>query len=90
MAGLQTDSAIVVGLAEAKRDEFEHEKARGSQEIASSTEDDKLDEDLKHDGVHDGLEFPTDEERETLRRVADKIPWNAYRKSSMQCTSNSF
>jgi POT family proton-dependent oligopeptide transporter len=90
MAGLQTDSAIVSG-PEAERDEFEHEKkARGSQEIASSTEDSKLDEDLKHDGVHDGLEFPTDEERETLRRVADKIPWNAYRKSSMQCASNVF
>lgn len=32
------------------------------------------------DGVHDGLQFPTDEERATLRRVADTIPWNAYRK----------
>jgi hypothetical protein len=31
------------------------------------------------DGIHDGLEFPTEEERRTLRRVADKIPWNAYR-----------
>ncbi|KAF8066511.1 peptide transporter PTR2A [Lyophyllum atratum] len=30
------------------------------------------------DGIHDGLEFPTEEERQTLRRVADKIPWNAY------------
>ena len=31
------------------------------------------------DGIHDGLEFPTDEERETLRRVPDSIPWAAYR-----------
>ena len=31
------------------------------------------------DGIHDGLEFPTEEERATLRRVADKVPWNAYR-----------
>jgi len=30
------------------------------------------------DGIHDDLEFPTDEERATLRRVADTIPWNAY------------
>ena len=33
------------------------------------------------DGIHDNLEFPTDEERATLRRVADTIPWNAYRES---------
>ena len=31
------------------------------------------------DGIHDGLEFPTEEERMTLRRVTDTIPWNAYR-----------
>ena len=31
------------------------------------------------DGIHDGLEFPTEEETKTLRRVADAIPWNAYR-----------
>ena len=33
------------------------------------------------DSVHDGLEFPTQEERVTLRRVPDSIPWNAYRTS---------
>ena len=32
------------------------------------------------DGIHDGLVFPTEEERATLRRVPDKIPWDAYRK----------
>lgn len=31
------------------------------------------------DGIHDGLVFPTDKERETLRRVSDSVPWNAYR-----------
>ena len=31
------------------------------------------------DGIHDGLVFPTEEERATLRRVPDSIPWNAYR-----------
>ncbi|KAJ7225107.1 PTR2-domain-containing protein [Mycena haematopus] len=31
-----------------------------------------------HDGIHDGLVFPTEEERATLRRVSDAIPWNAY------------
>ena len=33
------------------------------------------------DGIHDGLEFPNDEERATLRRVPDSVPWNAYRAS---------
>ena len=31
------------------------------------------------DGIHDGLVFPTEEERATLRRVPDSIPWAAYR-----------
>ncbi|KAF8621776.1 hypothetical protein AX15_007512 [Amanita polypyramis BW_CC] len=30
------------------------------------------------DDIHDGLEFPTEEERLTLRRVTDRIPWSAY------------
>ncbi|KAG6827006.1 hypothetical protein H0H92_013590 [Tricholoma furcatifolium] len=30
------------------------------------------------DGIHDGLIFPTEEEIQTLRRVSDAIPWNAY------------
>ncbi|KAF8328997.1 peptide transporter PTR2A [Amanita rubescens] len=30
------------------------------------------------DGIHDGLVFPTEEERATLRRVPDSIPWSAY------------
>ncbi|KAF8805077.1 peptide transporter PTR2A [Phlegmacium glaucopus] len=30
------------------------------------------------DGIHDSLTFPTEEERATLRRVPDSIPWNAY------------
>ena len=31
------------------------------------------------DGIHDGLEFPTEDEKNTLRRVSDTIPWNSYR-----------
>jgi len=31
------------------------------------------------DGIHDGLNFPTDEEKESLRRVPDSIPSNVYR-----------
>jgi POT family proton-dependent oligopeptide transporter len=30
------------------------------------------------DGIHDGLVFPTEEERATLRRVPDTVPWSAY------------
>lgn len=31
------------------------------------------------DIIHDGLVFPTEEEKQTLRRISDTIPWNAYR-----------
>ena len=48
------------------RDEFEQERERLL----------KSDEEL--DGIHDGLIFPTEDERLTLRRVPDSIPWNAY------------
>jgi POT family proton-dependent oligopeptide transporter len=34
--------------------------------------------DVQEDDVHAGLEFPTEEERLTLRRVADTLPWSAY------------
>ncbi|KAF9456670.1 peptide transporter PTR2A [Collybia nuda] len=47
-----------------------------SEKAHSSEENDSLQ--YVPDGIHDGLEFPTEEERRTLRRVADKIPWNAY------------
>lgn len=55
----------------------EMNEKHSSDEMHSS--DDKS-ESLELDGIHDGLVFPTEEERATLRRVADKIPWNAYRK----------
>jgi hypothetical protein len=37
-----------------------------------------LKSDQELDGIHDGLTFPTKDERLTLRRVPDSIPWNAY------------
>ncbi|RPD65524.1 oligopeptide transporter [Lentinus tigrinus ALCF2SS1-7] len=70
MAGLQADKDIVAGLAEAKSLEYELEK-KGSSPPASSHEHEL-------DGIHDGLEFPTEHERVTLRRVADAVPWSAY------------
>ncbi|OBZ77984.1 putative peptide transporter ptr2 [Grifola frondosa] len=72
MAGLQTDDAAFAGYAEAKRDEarlgVDEKKAVSSAEVSQA----------ELDGIHDGLEFPTDEERETLRRVSDALPWTAY------------
>ncbi|EKM53217.1 uncharacterized protein PHACADRAFT_259421 [Phanerochaete carnosa HHB-10118-sp] len=74
MAGLQTDDAMFAGYAEAEHDQYILEKKLGSSHdhIVSETASHEL------DGIHDGLEFPTDDERETLRRVPDAIPWNAY------------
>ncbi|KAI1798166.1 oligopeptide transporter [Ganoderma leucocontextum] len=70
MAGLQVDKDIIAGLAEAKRDEFELER-KGMSPVSSSHSHEL-------DGIHDGLEFPTEEEKKTLRRVADALPWAAY------------
>ncbi len=66
MAGLQRDTAIVAGLGEAKADEAMINEKRTSSEQS-------VDQDVDHqlDGIHDGLEFPTEEERLSLRRVAD-------------------
>ncbi|KAL7284165.1 hypothetical protein ACG7TL_001447 [Trametes sanguinea] len=61
---------ILAGLAEATRDEVELKK-----KIVSS---DTTSHEHELDGIHDGLEFPTEEERLTLRRVSDDIPWSAY------------
>lgn len=62
---------IPAGLGVAKRNEFIYEKKVTPSEDGLSME--------AHDGIHDGLIFPTEEERETLRRVPDNVPWNAYR-----------
>ncbi|KAJ7437895.1 POT family-domain-containing protein [Mycena galericulata] len=71
MAGLQTDTGVFAAESEVLKHQSEKHH------------DDNLDEksipevdDGDHD--HEGLEFPTDEERATLRRVSDQIPWNAY------------
>lgn len=58
------------------------EKHVYANEKETSAEETSLDLHFVSDGIHDGLEFPTEEERKTLRRVADKLPINAYRMSS--------
>ncbi|KAJ7444346.1 peptide transporter PTR2A [Mycena latifolia] len=73
MAGLQTDGTAplaAISNVEAVRekdDSFDEKHPRGSLEVQHEP-----------DGIHDGLEFPTEEERVTLRRVPDSVPWNAY------------
>jgi POT family proton-dependent oligopeptide transporter len=71
MAGLQTDADALVAQSEVLK--HQHEKPIGDSKsfIESSEEAD--------DGIHDGLVFPTEEEKATLRRVSDTLPWNAYR-----------
>ncbi|KAJ6546367.1 POT family-domain-containing protein [Mycena sp. CBHHK59/15] len=69
MAGLQTDIDALAANSEVvkhEKSEYPYEKS----EVAESTHE--------PDGIHDGLVFPTEEERATLRRVSDTIPWNAY------------
>jgi proton-dependent oligopeptide transporter, POT family len=79
MAGLERDTAIVAGLAEAQRDEAEFEKgSHGDSHSISGL----------NDGIHDGLVFPTEEEVATLRRVPDSIPWNAYSQSLISAQEN--
>lgn len=71
-----TADDALAGIGEAKRDEVyaDEKKGASSERVASSVY-------YEDDGIHDGLEFPTEEERHTLRRVSDKLPWAAYRMS---------
>ena len=71
MAGQGPDKDIIAGLAEAQRDEVELEK-KG----LAMREDDSSEE---IDDIYDGLEFPTEEEKQTLRRVPDALPLRAFR-----------
>jgi len=71
MADLQGDSALIALSESQKDDVYNDEKHRHDEQDPIQDNNDDL--------IHHGLEFPTDQERETLRRVADAIPWNAYR-----------
>ncbi|KAL0567160.1 hypothetical protein V5O48_014835 [Marasmius crinis-equi] len=73
MAGLQADTPVDF----AARSEVAHREAELKKEHPEIS-DVSSDELYQPDGIHDGLEFPTEEEKATLRRVSDKIPWNAY------------
>ncbi|TEB30750.1 PTR2-domain-containing protein [Coprinellus micaceus] len=77
-------------LRNVHRDQFEkelsfvhNEKGDITQEVVAAPPSFKTSDFIFHtpepyDPDHEGLEFPTDEEKATLRRVSDTIPWNAY------------
>ncbi|KAJ3757127.1 PTR2-domain-containing protein [Lentinula raphanica] len=73
MAGLQPDVldelAATRGVSHV---EFELKKEHPELEDSSSASVNEL------DGIHHGLEFPTEEERLILRRVSDTLPWASY------------
>jgi POT family proton-dependent oligopeptide transporter len=71
------DQDILAGLAEANRDEadFENKHRRGDGDGDSIND--------LNDGVHDGLVFPSEEDKVTLRRVPDTIPYQAYRENDL-------
>ncbi|KAH0833178.1 POT family-domain-containing protein [Lanmaoa asiatica] len=66
MASLEPDRSIPAALAEDDR----------YLSLSASLERKDLDDDV--DSAHEGLEFPSEEELATLRRVSDAIPWTAY------------
>ena len=74
MAGLQVDDPAISGFAEAQATTYILEKKLdvSADHVVASDDDHEL------DGIHDGLEFPTEEEKNTLRRVSDKLPLSAY------------
>ncbi|KAG8213144.1 hypothetical protein J3R82DRAFT_11551 [Butyriboletus roseoflavus] len=45
---------------------------------ASLEKKDSIPIDDDDDSAHEGLEFPSEEELATLRRVSDALPWTAY------------
>lgn len=74
MAGLETDPKIRAALAEDDR----RLSLVASLEKKDSIPDDDDDDDDDDDSAHEGLEFPSEEELVTLRRVSDALPWTAY------------
>ncbi|KAJ7775339.1 POT family-domain-containing protein [Mycena metata] len=81
MAGLQTDAGVV--LAQGEMLNHHPEKANSEKSLEKHSVDESHEE--VSDGIHDGLIFPTEEEKATLRRVSDTIPWNAYLIAAVEC-----
>lgn len=70
------DTDALAGIAHAEKNLDKEKSNTLDSDYSHDHKDDP--EAPANDGIHDGLEFPTEEEKKTLRRVADTIPWNAY------------
>lgn len=77
MAGLQHDDIVPVALSEASareatysQDEKKHDLAIAQVSSAQGV--------LDQDDPHFGDEFPTEEDRHSLQRIPDRIPWPTY------------
>lgn len=74
MAAIHVDDPALAALGHIEGKDRQDEKVPPGYEVSAHAQDDE------DDDAHAGLEFPTDEERATLRRVADSLPWNSYRR----------
>jgi POT family proton-dependent oligopeptide transporter len=72
MAAVDPGRDFAAGMVETTQNEAEYDKHEKDNHSVVQAES-------LHDGIHDGLTFPTDDEVHTLRRVPDSIPWNTYR-----------
>ncbi|KAL0577272.1 hypothetical protein V5O48_004700 [Marasmius crinis-equi] len=69
MAGIaQYEAEEIAALSHVKKNEI----------LVDQTHSTDVKDSAELDGIYDGLEFPSEEEKATLRRVADRMPWNAY------------
>ncbi|CAK5282285.1 unnamed protein product [Mycena citricolor] len=82
MAGLQTDIDALAAQSEVIKHKKEYENEKTS--VVSASDDAEEWKGDPSDDPHAGLEFPTDEEIATLRRVSDKLPWSAYLIASVE------
>ncbi|KAF8872957.1 peptide transporter PTR2A [Infundibulicybe gibba] len=76
MATTQHDDVAFVVASGAEKQSIQHDLGKERSSVDKVLPEDSIGHDL--DGIHNGLEFPTEYERATLRRVPDSIPWNAY------------
>lgn len=77
MAGIQHDDLFPVALSEAHAREaaYSADEKKHDHALAQVTSPQGV---LDPNDPHYGDEFPTEEERETLQRVPDHIPWATY------------
>ena len=81
MAGIEKDGRGIVSLP-----------ASDLKKLDSAIYESDLESSFHHelDGIHGGLGFPTEHERQTLRRIPDTLPCNAYRESTIYSLSQPF